>query len=135
MIKFRYWKETSVLFGEISRPIAEVVYINKEKKVREYPYIDSEADISLIPFSVGDYLGFEVEKNKIQYISEGGSVKIPVILKNLKMEIGDKEFEVRIAWCLVEEVPPLLDRKDIFDKFNVNFKEKEEVIEFDLVGD
>ena len=39
--------------------------------------------------------------------------------------------EVIIAWALVEEVPILMGRMDIFDKFRIIFDEREEWIDFE----
>ena len=49
------------------------------------------------------------------------------------MRIGDMELEPRVAWALIEETPPLLGRLDIFDKFNITFKEKEGKIIFEVL--
>jgi len=37
------------------------------------------------------------------------------------MWIGEQEVNTRIGWALVEEVPFLLGRLDIFDKFDIKF--------------
>ena len=42
------------------------------------------------------------------------------------------EFPIKIAWALVEDVPPLLGRTDVFDKFEVKFRQKEKITEFEL---
>ena len=42
-----------------------------------------------------------------------------VIVKKVKMKIGNQEFDTRIAWCLEEDVPPLLGRIDVFNKFKI----------------
>ena len=51
-----------------------------------------------------------------------------------EVKIGDYKFEAEIAWALIEEIVPLLGRKDIFDKFHVNFKQDRRIIEFVPVG-
>jgi len=51
----------------------------------------------------------------------------------MKMRIGDIELEPRVGWALIEEAPPLLGRLDIFDKFNITFKEKEGIVLFEFV--
>ena len=40
-----------------------------------------------------------------------------------------------MAWGLIEEVPPLLGRADIFDCFKITFLQKEEKIIFEEIGD
>ena len=44
------------------------------------------------------------------------------------MKIGDKIIETRIAWALVEEVPLLLGRTDVFNLFDICFKKNEKTV-------
>ncbi len=48
------------------------------------------------------------------------------------MKIGDDKMTIVVAWALTEEVPPLLGRTDVFDKFNVVFKQTKKIVEFHL---
>jgi hypothetical protein len=41
------------------------------------------------------------------------------------MKINEKEMEIRLAWCMNEDVPLILGRLDIFDKFDILFKGRE----------
>ncbi|UCE74260.1 MAG: hypothetical protein JSV56_00770 [Methanomassiliicoccales archaeon] len=123
----------SPALGEISRPIADIsIQTVSGKWIKFRPFIDSGADISIIPHSVGKYLGFEMEDKIVEFGGVSGK-HLPVIIKKMKMRIGDIELEPRVGWALIEEAPPLLGRLDIFDKFNITFKEKEEIVLFELV--
>jgi hypothetical protein len=129
-MQFKYRKEFSKTLGVIYRPVAEVIFINADKEVRDFPYVDSGADITLIPRSVGELLGFELGNEEIKEMGGVGGSKVPTILKTLKVRIGEFEFPIKIAWALVEDVPPLLGRVDVFDKFEVTFRQKEKITEF-----
>ena len=129
-MQFKYRKEFSRTLGVIYRPVAEAIFINGDKEVRDFPYIDSGADITLIPRSVGELLGLGVGGEEIKEMGGVGGSKVPTILKTLKVRIGEFEFPIKIAWALVEDVPPLLGRVDVFDKFEVTFKQKQKVTEF-----
>lgn len=132
---FKYEKEKSRIHGEIKRPKGEIILKTSEGETKIHCYIDSGADITLIPRIFGNALGFELKEEEIielKGISEGS---VPAIIKEVEMKIGEHCFISKIAWCLIEDVPPLLGRKDIFDKFNISFKEKEGIIEFEWVGD
>jgi hypothetical protein len=123
----------SPALGEIKRPIADILIQSKSGKwIKFRPFIDSGADISIIPHSVGQYLGFEMEDKIVEFGGVAGK-HLPVIIKKMKMMIGDIELEPRVGWALIEEAPPLLGRLDIFDKFNITFKEKEEFILFNPI--
>jgi hypothetical protein len=47
-----------------------------------------------------------------------------------KVDIIKKHY-TRIAWAFVEEVPMLMGRMDIFDKFRIIFDEKKGWIDFE----
>ena len=133
MIVFKYREELSRISGKVKRPVADVKILTSSGKWIEFnPYIDSGADVTLIPYTLGRYIGFESPSDIIELRSAKGT-EIPVEIRKVKIRIGDIELDVRVAWALIEETPPLLGRLDIFDKFNITFKEKEGVIVFDPI--
>ena len=134
MIRFPYRKEKSGLLGTVYRPVGEVFFIT-DKEILEFPYIDSGADITLVPKSLGELLGFKADENKIKEIHGVGGESIPVILEDIRIRIGRHEFPVKIAWALIEHVPPLLGRFGIFDKFKIIFNEDNKTITFEWKGE
>lgn len=132
MIVFHYKPEINLVNRFVTkRPVARVFFQTKNKLWVQFdPYIDSGADITLIPYGLGKILGLELEKDKIEQI---GGIKgaIPVIYAQQKIRIGEVEFLAKIGWALIEDVPPLLGRADIFDRFNVTFKQKDDTILFE----
>jgi len=134
-IDFDYRKEESRILGEIMRPVARVILAYHQKKLVEYLYVDSGADVSLIPKSVGDWLGFIIEKeDKLTEIKGTGERGVPIIIKNIHMQIGEKQFETRVAWALIEDVPMLLGREDVFPLFDVYFKKNRKTLFRNGVG-
>ncbi|MBI2136204.1 hypothetical protein HYU06_03975 [Candidatus Woesearchaeota archaeon] len=128
-VEFNFRLEHSRIFGPILRPVARVFFINNNIEYPEHVYVDSGADISLIPKSIGDIIGFVIEKtDKITEIKGVGERAVPIIIKKIKLKIGDKVFDIRIAWALIEEVPLLLGRTDIFDLFDICFKKNKKTI-------
>ena len=129
MIIFRY-KDELATKGRIKRPIADIfIRSNNSEWIEFHPYIDSGADVTLIPLSLGKLIGLTIDEKKIEQI---GSIRgsVPVIYFKQEIRIGEIQFPAQIAWALTEEVPPLLGRTDIFDKFNVEFKQKDGLIVF-----
>lgn len=127
MIIFKYKKELS----GIKRPVADVFLRTKLGGWIEFhPYIDSGADITLLPYSLGKLIGLSRDEKRIQQI---GGIKgsVSVIYYQLPLKIGGIHMNVNIAWALNEKVPPLLGRKDIFDKFHITFKQDQEKIIFE----
>lgn len=136
MVEFEYREEDSRLFGKIVRPVADIYFIDNEgNKLISFMYIDSGADITLIPRKLGESLGFTVEGGKIIEIGGIGNAKVPVIIKTASIMIGVRKVEVRIAWALTEEVPPLLGRTDVFDLFKIIFVQKNRRIQFFELND
>jgi hypothetical protein len=128
MIEFPFKKIFSPKFGEVLKPIIPVTIIGLKKKVNVFMLLDSGADISLIPYSVGKFIGLELNisrRGEIQGIGEGS---IPYILSNVKFQIQNNEILVRIGWALIEEVPFIIGRLDVFEKFAVEFREFENKI-------
>lgn len=134
MLEFEYRKERSDLIGEIFRPVANLEFKSTKEDcwIEVEAYIDSGADITLVPFSFGKLLGFELGKDKIKELSGIGEGKISVIIKKIPLRLGDIKLNIRVAWALIEEVPALLGRLDVFNKFKINFDEKNKKIFFDL---
>ena len=109
------------------------VWLKKGKGwVEFHPYIDSGADVILIPLSLGELLGFKVEGEKIDEIG-GVRGAVPVIYKRWEIKIGSQTLPVLLAWALLEEVPPLLGRADVFDFYKITFLQKEGKIIFEKI--
>ncbi len=66
--------------------------------------------------------------DKIVEIKGIGDVGIPIIIKNVKIKIGEKLIDARIAWALIEEVPLLLGREDVFSFFDICFNKNQKTI-------
>ncbi len=121
MIEFPYKQCISQNIGVIWKPYAMVRVITNERNYRCQMLIDSGADITLIPKKAGDYLGFEPDKEMIREIRGIGEGAVPYIIKTVQIEIGEYQIKGRIGWVLIEEVPFLLGRLDIFDQFDIKF--------------
>jgi len=102
-IEFPYVREKSQLFGTVLRPVARVILNDK------YPhlvYVDSGADITLLPRSVGELIGLrKVKGEKPSRISGVGKSSVDVLIRQVTMTIGTSRFPARVAWSIVEDVP------------------------------
>lgn len=131
MIIFRYKEESLGDRGKMKRPVADVsVKTRMGAWIEFHPYIDSGADVTMIPLSLGKLLGFEIDEGKIQQIG-GIRGSVPVIYTKIALRIGEEEISVQVAWALIEDVPPLLGRTDIFDVFRVTFEQNKGIIIFE----
>lgn len=126
MVTFKYQES---LFGT-KKPIADLFIKSRSGEwVKFHPYIDSGADVTLIPLSIGRLAGLTTEGKRVHTIG-GISGGIPVIYHTLEFRIGNITVMTEVAWAQVENVPSLLGRKDIFDKFHITFKQDEGKIIF-----
>jgi hypothetical protein len=131
MIRHEFREEESSL-GKVLRPVADVILEKDELRVEIPMYIDSGADVSMVPFRFGKALGFkQEEKDIIRELKGISGAGIPYILKEVTLVLNGESLKVRIAWALVEEVPMLIGRMDIFNKFRIIFDEKNGWIDFE----
>lgn len=123
MVEFLYREEESSLLGKVLRPVAEIdISANGTEWFSALMYIDSGADISLVPRSFGQLLGLDLGKNFGEVRGIGEAV-IPLSLQTVKMKIGFDVVEVKIGVALINEVPYILGRHDFFKFFKVTFEE------------
>ncbi|MEM2100565.1 MAG: hypothetical protein QXP45_04445 [Thermoproteota archaeon] len=129
-MRFPYQKEKSSLFGEIYRPIAEFEVETRSGWITLLAYIDSGADVSILPASFLKAFGIMVEEEEIREIRGVGGAKVPIVVKDVKMRMGQQVFNSKIAIALVEDVPYILGREGVFDKFEICFKQRDKIVEF-----
>lgn len=130
MIRFRYKPELGRRGQKIWRPVADVWFLATNGKwIELHPYIDSGADVTLVPFSLGHLLGLKKGNSSVERIGGiGGSIGI--VYKSCRIKIGEKELGINVAWAQTEDIPPLLGREDIFDEFEISFRQKQREIIF-----
>jgi len=122
-MEFPYQKEYSKLFEEILRPIIEFEIKTNIGWIAAMGYLDSGADITLLPLSFAKALGIKIEHEEIKEIRGIGDTIVSVIIKEVEIKIGDVKLKVNVGIALIEEVPYLIGRKDIFNKFRIVFEE------------
>ncbi len=128
MIEFPFRKRLSSRLGEILKPLIPVRLIGPESSETVLMLLDSGADLSLIPYSIGEAIGLELDMNRRSEVQGVGEGSVPYVLSQVQMRIGARKVPVRIGWTLIEEVPLLLGRLDVFDHFAVEFRAFEDKI-------
>lgn len=127
MTNFPFKSFATEHLGVIKRPFGTVKLISGHNSIKAELLIDSGADITIIPQQLGEKgLGFSIRKReKVINLGGAGGGLIPVLLRDIKMKIGNETVKTKIAWALVDTVPLILGRLDIFTRFNIEFKESE----------
>ncbi len=134
-IVYKYKEMTSNIAGKIKRPVGRIqLWSSKLNRwIKVEGFIDSGADITLIPFGLGRMLGFNIDESNVKVLGGVGEGRVSVCIVTAKVKIGDNEFNARIGWAFDNKVPTLIGRMDIFDRFNITFKEREGKIIFEPV--
>lgn len=90
-------------------------------------YVDSGADISLVPRNFGLLLGLDLTKNLGQIRGIGDAI-VPLSLQDVEFRVEEHKIKVKIAVALINEVPYVLGRFDFFKLFKISFQEYESKI-------
>lgn len=132
VIKFKYRQEEGPL-GSVLRPVASVVLIAKSRRLETLMYIDSGADITTIPLEAGLALGFQQNpKGRLLEMRGVSGGSVPYLIKTVSLVLNGTKMQSRIAWALIEEVPFLLGRLDVFNRFDITFQERQGAVFFRL---
>ncbi len=122
MIEFPFEERNSSRLGKIFKPIIPVALCGPQQTINIFVLLNSGADISLIPYSLGEILGLPVDMSKRHEIHGIGEGSIPYILSEVSLKVGEYQTKIRLGWALVEEVPFILGRLDFFDSFSIEFR-------------
>jgi hypothetical protein len=130
LVSFSYRREFSPVLGEILRPVANVEL--KAVRGQWFPasmYIDSGADMTLIPSDFGRLLGMNLSKNRSALTGVTGA-PMKVSLQSTEIKIGASVQEAKVAVALRNDVPYLLGRDGIFNAFKITFEEYKQLTSF-----
>lgn len=83
--------------------------------------VDSGAEISMIPLRVGRAIGFRPRSRESGADLGGIAAAVPFLMRRIRMQIGHFRWSARIAWAQRQDVPLLLGRMDVFDRFDIRF--------------
>ena len=130
MVSFSYRREFSSVLGEILRPVANVEL--KSDRGYWFPasmYIDSGADMTLIPSDFGRLLGMDLKKN-ISSLAGVTGAPMKVSLQSTEIKIGASAHKAKVAVALRNNVPYLLGREGVFNAFKITFEEYKSLTHF-----
>jgi len=128
MIEFPFEKRYSKRLGQILKPIIPVTIAGPKRGLNLFMLLGSGADLSLIPYSVGEAIGLEPDIKKRSEVQGIGEGSVPYIMSQVELQIGNVGIPVRVGWALIEEVPLILGRLDVFSHLSVEFRESEDKI-------
>ena len=85
-------------------------------------YVDSGADMTLVPSDFGKLLGMDLSKNRSLLAGVAGA-PLRVSLQSAEVKIGSALDRAMIAVAATNNVPYLLGREGLFKAFKITFEE------------
>ena len=116
--------------GKILKPFTIVSLIHSHIEAEEIMLVDSGADVTLIPKALGRKLKLPPPKKSELKLLSGIAGGVPVVYREVEIKIGTVAFCARIAWAQTEDAPSVLGRCDVFDVFDIEFKQKDKKVLF-----
>jgi hypothetical protein len=132
MIELPFETRSSRRLGTVLKPVIPVRLVGPKRDVRVSMLLDSGADLSLMPFSVGAVIGLVPDLEKRSEVLGVGQGSVPYILSPIELDIEGHQISARVGWALIDEVPLLLGRLDFFDAFAIEFRQFENKIRLTL---
>ena len=112
-------------------PIIPISLTENGKLIQMRAYVDTGASYSLFHAKVAEILGLDVEKGILYELVVGDGDILKAYLHSVTISLAGKEFKVTIGFSKNIGVGfNILGRKDIFDKFNICFNDKDKEISF-----
>ncbi|MDE3090768.1 MAG: hypothetical protein KGJ80_15440, partial [Chloroflexota bacterium] len=105
------------------------VFVNGDLALRLHPYLDSGADITVLPYRFGVRLGLtRHDASPLEFSGEGGGT-VPMVIRRIGLRIGTSPMVlVRVGWAQTDDVSLLLGRLDVFDHFTFEFNHTKQEI-------
>ena len=113
----------------ISSPIIPVKIMKGDKIARTYTYADSGATYSVFSDDEAEKLGMDMETGEELYLITGDGGSILIYLHEVKIEIGDCEFNAVVGFSDRLGIGfNILGRKDVFERLIFCFDDNEKGI-------
>jgi predicted aspartyl protease len=130
-IEFPYTEEESRTFGVVKRPRMLMRIFSGTKGIWipiKDTLVDTGADSTVLPRFIGELLVEDITTGKYSEIKGvvPGSVLVAYI-HELKIKVGDREFEAPVAIADSNDVPSIFGRINSLDLFDANFLKGEKI--------
>ena len=86
---FPYLQVSNPVVGRLFEPVVEITLIHGAKRLRHLLFLDSGADISLIPASLGAALGLSEEQQQNASVRSLMTERTPLHIVQVALQIGD----------------------------------------------
>lgn len=131
--RFPYGIKYSSGFGKI---LTVYIWLDLESPTGIKPFFflfDTGADITSFPISAAKKLGIDLDKCPEESMTGYEGTAVLVYKSQIKIKFNEKTFEVPCVFNPNEEVPIILGRAGIIDKFNILLDSKNKEIVFEEI--
>ena len=129
MIEYPF-EEVLTQRGSVYRPKAAVRFYGPAETLLVDCIIDSGADTTVLTWQIGQYLGWTISQSETPVQLGGISGLLPCYLRRIDTEVGTSRFSTNVMWAESDDLPNLLGREDVFDAFNIEFRQSDRVTRF-----
>lgn len=125
-VKIPFKKESSGIFGTVSRPYVPVNFWLKKLNVwtEIMMIVDSGADYTLLPKFYAEKLGISLNQDASKFSTSGvgGVAKVYLLKRKQSISLFGWERKIPLGFLNDNDVPPLLGRQGFMDTFLVCFR-------------
>lgn len=130
-LSYPYAIESSFEFGSIST-INLWLYVQSVQGVIPFSFLfDTGADVTSLPMSAAKRLGIDLDRCPQLPMSGYEGMTISVYKSQIVIKFGDKAFKIPCVFNPNDDVPILLGRAGIIDRFNIFLDGKKKEITFE----
>jgi hypothetical protein len=126
---FPYTVALDAVLGLTSESGMDVTLFYRERRAQVNVFLDSGADISIFPYTVGVQLGFEsLDGHLLEYSGVGGG-RFGLAIRQVGLRIGtSRVVPIRVGWSPRDDFPMLIGRLDVFNHFTFEFNHAKQEI-------
>lgn len=131
--RFPYGIKYSQGFGKI---LTVYIWLNLESPTGIKPFLflfDTGADITSFPISVAKKLGVDLDKCPEESMTGYEGTTVLVYRSNIKILFNRKSLKIPCVFHPNEEIPIILGRAGIIDRFNIFMDGKNKEITFEEI--
>lgn len=129
-MKYPYVEKRSKILGRVKRPLVPIeIEGNKGWVPVDEVLVDTGADISLLPRSIGELAVDDITKG--EYVEIKGVVPSAVLIAfihDLRLRVAGKVFKTKVGIADSNDIPPILGRFKSLDLFGIDFRNGREII-------
>lgn len=105
-------------------PLVSVSLRNDKKERPFLMLVDSGAFLTVLPQGMGGALGFRrVPNERVYQANSVHMCPVDYVKRNADLVVNGYVVPIRIGWSLSGDVAPVLGRLDLFDAFDIEFRQ------------